>query len=240
MDAPVKKTEADRAVGRALPHDSAHLHVSGQAAYTDDLPEPRDLLHVAIGMSTRPHARLLKLDLDAVRAADGVVDTLVAGDIPGDNNFGPIVADDPILVDGIVEYVGHPVFAVAASTVNAARKACALAAIDYEDLEPILDVADAVERESFVLPTETLERGEPRKRLDAAAHRLSGRTSCGGQDQFYLEGHIAMAQPQEDGALVVYSSTQHPDEIQGLVAHATGRSAKDVVVICRRMGGAFG
>ena len=240
MDAPVKKTEADRAVGRALPHDSAHLHVSGQAAYTDDLPEPRDLLHVAIGMSTRPHARLLKLDLDAVRAADGVVDTLVAGDIPGDNNFGPIVADDPILVDEIVEYVGHPVFAVAASTVNAARKACALAAIDYEDLEPVLDVADAVERESFVLPTETLERGEPRLRLDKAAHRLAGRTRCGGQDQFYLEGHIAMALPQEDGGLLIYSSTQHPDEIQGLVAHATGRSAKDVVVICRRMGGAFG
>ena len=129
MDAPVKQSDVGRAVGRALPHDSAHLHVSGQAAYTDDLPEPRDLLHVAVGMSTEPHARIRSLGLDKVRAAAGVVETLVAADIPGENNFGPIVADDPILVDDIVEYVGHPVFAVAASTVNAARKACALAEI---------------------------------------------------------------------------------------------------------------
>ena len=242
MDARADKRPADArpAVGRAYPHDSAHLHVTGQAAYTDDLPEPRDLLHVAVGMSTHAHAELRAMNLEPVRAAPGVVETLVAADIPGPNNFGPIVADDPILADRFAEYVGHPLFAVAATSATAARKASLLADIDYDVREPVLGINEAVEQESFVLPSETLTRGEPAEAIAGAPHRLTGRVRCGGQDQFYLEGHIAMAVPGEDGTLTVYSSTQHPDEVQTLVAAATTRSAKDVVVICRRMGGAFG
>ena len=231
---------AEGVVGKALAHDSAHLHVTGQAAYTDDLPEPRDLLHIAVGMSNEAHARVKSLDLQNVHSATGVRGTLVADDIPGTNNFGPILADDPILVERIAEYVGHPIFAVAADTADQARKATRLANIDYETLPPILDTLEAVEQGSFVLPSEELTRGEPAAALKDAKNRLQGRVCCGGQDQFYLEGHIAMALPQEDGGLLVYSSTQHPDEVQSTVAHATKRAAKDVVVICRRMGGAFG
>ena len=229
-----------RAVGKPLPHDSAHLHVSGRAAYTDDLPEPRDLLHLAVGMSTVAHASVRDLDLSNVLAAEGVVDTCTAADIPGENNYGSIIKDDPLLADGLVQYVGQPLFVVAAETVDAARKATHKANVDYDELEAILDPLTAVEKQSFVLPSETLKRGDPDAALEAAPHRLRRRVSLGGQDQFYLEGHIAMAIPQEDGGILVYSSTQHPDEVQGIVAHATQRDAKDVVVICRRMGGAFG
>jgi xanthine dehydrogenase large subunit len=238
MDA--KAEPATRAVGKALPHDSAVLHVTGQAAYTDDLPEPRDLLHLAVGMSTEPHARLDSVDLAPVLAMDGVVDVCTADDIPGENNFGPIEHDDPVFADDVVQYAGQAVFAVAATTVEVARRAARRANIGYQPLEAILDPLTAVEKGSFVLPTETIERGDPDTALRAAAHRLSGRTGVGGQDQFYLEGHVSMALPQEDGGLLVYASTQHPDEIQMLIAAATGRHAKDVVVICRRMGGAFG
>jgi len=233
-------TAIERSVGKALPHDSAHLHVTGQAAYTDDLPEPRDLLHIAVGMSQQAHARIKSVDLDAVNEAPGVRASLVAADIPGNNNFGAIVADDPILVDDEVLYVGHPIFAVAADSVDQARKAALCAEITYETLAPILETREAIEQASFVLPSEELTRGEPAAALDKAKNRLQGSISCGGQDQFYLEGHIAMAVPQEDGALLVYSSTQHPDQVQSMVAHATNRAAKDIVVICRRMGGAFG
>ncbi len=227
-------------MGKALPHDSAQLHVTGQAAYTDDLPEPRDLLHLAVGMSSHAHARVKRVDLSAVRLAPGVCDTMLADEIPGANNFGAIVADDPIFVADVAEYVGHPIFAVAADTVDQARKAARLAAIDYEPLAAILDPLAAVEQESFVLPSENITRGDPQSALKKAKHRVKGRIQCGGQDQFYLEGHIAMVLPQEDGGLLVYSSTQHPDEVQSMVAHATVRAAKDVVVVCRRMGGAFG
>ena len=229
-----------KAVGQPLAHDSAHLHVSGSAAYTDDIPEPRDLLHIAIGMSSKAHARIKGIDLSDVVAAAGIVDTCVAADIPGENNCGPIIADEQILTADVAEYAGQALFAVAAETVDQARKAVRLAKVDYEELEAILDPMVAVQKQSFVLPTESLQRGDPDKAIASAAHRLQRRIDLGGQDQFYLEGHIAMVVPQEDGGLLVYSSTQHPDEVQHLVAHATDRAAKDVVCICRRMGGAFG
>jgi xanthine dehydrogenase large subunit len=241
MGASVKPgLKRESAVGSPLPHDSAHLHVTGRASYTDDLPEPRDLLHVAVGMSSVAHANLGQIDLNAVLAAPGVVDVCIASDIPGVNNYGPIIKDDPIFATDLVQYVGQPVFAVAATSVDAARKATGRAKIDYQELEAILDPLQAVEKESFVLPSETLVRGEPDAALQLAPHRVSRRVCLGGQDQFYLEGHVAMAVPAEDGCLLVYSSTQHPDEVQMLVAHATIRSASDVTVICRRMGGAFG
>ena len=227
-------------VGKPLAHDSARLHVSGTAAYTDDLPEPRNLLHVAVGMSSMAHARINGIDFTRVLAADGVADICTARDIPGDNNCGPIVHDEKIFNDKLVEYAGQAIFAVAAATVDQARKAARLVKIDYEEIEPILDPLEAVERESFVLPSERLQRGDAAAALASAPHRLQRRLDLGGQDQFYLEGHVAMAVPGEDNTLTVYSSTQHPDEVQHLVAAATGRSAKDIVCICRRMGGAFG
>ena len=241
MDAKVKSGQAVQgAVGEAIPHDSAHLHVAGGATYTDDIAEPRDLLHVAVGMSSKAHARIRSIDLSDVLAAPGVVAAITADDIPGENNCGPVVADDPILAPGVVQYAGQAVFAVAADTVDEARRAARLAKIDYEELPPILDPAAAVEAGSFVLPTETIRRGDSAAAIDASTHTLENRLNLGGQDQFYLEGQIAMAIPVEDGDLYVHSSTQHPGEVQHLIAASIGRHSKDVVVECRRMGGAFG
>ena len=112
--------------------------------------------------------------------------------------------------------------------------------IEYEDLQPILTADAAVRAQSFVLPTERMQRGDPAGAIAAAPHRLSGRIRIGGQEQFYLEGMIAYAVPKEDGTMLVYSSTQHPGEIQHQVAHALDVDANDVVVDCRRMGGGFG
>ncbi len=227
-------------VGVAEPHESAHLHVTGEALYTDDIPLPEGTLHAAIGISERPHARLRKVDLSRVRAAPGVVAVLTAPDIPGENNHGPVVHDDPIFAENVVEYAGQSIFAVVATSVEAARKAARLAVIDYEDLEPVLDVKTAIARQSFVMPTRTLTRGEPEAKIRAAPHRLQGELSVGGQEHFYLEGQIGVAVPGEDRTMLIYSSTQHTSEVQRLVAHCLGLSAKDVVVICRRMGGGFG
>lgn len=235
-----RRTTISGGVGEPLPHDSAQLHVSGAALYTDDIPEPKGLLHAALGVSERPHALIKKLDLRPVTAAKGVIDVLRATDIPGKNDFGAVVADDPILAPGIVQYVGQSIFAVVAETADAARRAARLAVIDYEDLDAILDVEQAVAAGSFVLPTETLRTGNSREALSTAAHRLKGSVQLGGQDQFYLEGQIAVAVPREGGDFLVFSSTQHPGEVQHAVAQAIGTESKDVVVECRRMGGAFG
>ncbi len=234
------KTSISGAVGDSVPHDSARLHVSGEATYTDDIFEPKNLLHLAVGLSSKPHARVRNMDLSAVMQAPGVVRVITADDIPGANNFGPVIADDPILAAGVVEYAGQAMFGVAAVTVDQARKAARLAVIDYEELEAILDPMAAVEAGSFVLPSETLKRGDSDAAIKSAAHRLQGKMTLGGQDHFYLEGQIAMALPVEGGDMFVYSSTQHPGEVQHLVAASLGTKSKDVVVECRRMGGAFG
>jgi xanthine dehydrogenase large subunit len=227
-------------IGEALPHESAHLHVAGEAAYIDDIVEPRRTLHAALGRSAKAHARIVALNLDAVRAAPGVIAVLTAAGIPGVNDCGPVLHDDPILADGLVQYVGQPLFAVAATSVKAARQAALRAKVEYAELPAILTIDAALAAQSFVLPTERLARGDAAAAIAGAAHRLRGRFSCGGQDHFYLEGQVALAIPREDGAMLVHSSTQHPGEVQLQVAHALHVHAHDVVVECRRMGGAFG
>ena len=228
------------AVGLAIRHDSGHLHVTGEAIYTDDIPEVRGMLHAAIGLSERAHARIKSIDLTKVRAAPGVVAVITAKDIPGKNDYGPVIADDPIFATTLVQYVGQSIFAVAARTVEQARRAARLAAIEYEDLKPVLTAEAALKEESFVLPTERIVRGDAASAIGRAPHRLKGKLKIGGQDHFYLEGHIAYAVPKEDRGMLVYSSTQHPGEVQHQVAHALDVAAKDVVVECRRMGGGFG
>ncbi len=227
-------------VGTPQPHESAHLHVSGEARYIDDIPEPKGTLYAAIGMSTRAHARIKSMDLSAVHEAIGVVAVVTAEDIPGVNDAGSMLQDHPLFAERRVQHVGQPIFAVAATSAEHARRAALGAVIEYEDLEAILDVDAALQKQSFVLPTTELSRGDAKTAINNAPHRLRGRFRIGGQDHFYLEGHVAFAVPKEGGDMLVYSSTQHPGEVQLVVAHALGKSAKDVVVECRRMGGGFG
>ena len=227
-------------VGDDLRHESAHLHVSGRAVYCDDLPLPANALHAVFGLSPIAHGHVRSADLTQVLSAPGVVAVATAADIPGDNNYGGIIPDDPIFADGLVQYAGQPMFAVAATSHLAARKAAQRAQFEFERLPAILDIRSALAADSHVMPTQTLVRGSPHQQLGSAAHRLSGTVVIGGQDHLYLEGHIAIAIPQEDGVMLVHSSTQHPTEVQHVVAHALGRALQDVTVQCRRMGGGFG
>ncbi len=241
MNAPMgSAAPAAPTIGESHPHESAHLHVSGRARYLDDIDLPAGTLHAALGISPVAHGRLRGLDLGPVRSLTGVVDVITAADLPGANQCGPVLDDDPILADGEVVYAGQPVFAVLATSHELARRAARRARFDIEALPAILDIRSALAQSSFVLPTQTLVRGEPQRALELAPLRRSGSVSIGGQDHFYLEGQIAIAIPQEDGAMLVLSSTQHPSEVQHLVAHALGRSTHDVTVQCRRMGGGFG
>ena len=221
-------------------HESAHLHVSGQALYTDDIPLPSNTLHAAFGLSSIAHGRIRTLDLEPVQSFPGVFAIATAADVPGENNYGSAVHDDPIFAPGLVEYVGAPLFAVAADTYSVARKAARCAKVAYEPLPAILDIRVALAANATVLPTQRLVRGRPHEALAEAPHRLEGTVHVGGQDHFYLEGQIAVAIPQEDGAMLIQSSTQHPSEVQQIVAHALAKHANQVTVQCRRMGGGFG
>jgi xanthine dehydrogenase large subunit len=227
-------------IGEPRRHESAHLHVSGRALYCDDIQLPPNTLHAAFGVSTIAHGRIRSIDLTAVLAAPGIVAVATASDVPGENNYGSVVHDDPIFADGFVQYAGQPLFAVVATSYQAARRATRLARVDYETLEPILDIRAAIAAQSFVVPGQHIVRGRPSEMLASSPRRLQGTVVIGGQDHFYLEGQIAIAIPQEDAAMLIHASTQHPTEVQHVVAHALHRRAHDITVQCRRMGGGFG
>ena len=232
-------------VGVAHPHESAHLHVAGAAPYTDDIPELSGTLHAALGLSPIAHGTLRAIDLARVRAMPGVVDVFSAKDIPGDNECGSLIKDDPILAGeagATLRYLGQPVYAVIATTRDAARRAAALAqqVIQADPLTPILTPQAAHAAGQYVVPPMHLSRGDATSALARAPHRFQTSFDVGGQEQFYLEGQISYAVPVEDGGLKVYCSTQHPSEMQHLVAHALHLRANAVQVECRRMGGGFG
>lgn len=227
---------------QSLRHDSAHKHVSGSAEYIDDIPEPAGLLHGALGMSDRAHAEILSVDLSAVKAYPGVVSVLTAKDVPGVNDVSSGGRhDEPLLADDKVEFHGQPVFAVIAETRDAARRAARLARIEYRDLPFWTDVDAALANEApLVTPGMVLKRGEPEAELDKAEHRLQGSMRIGGQEHFYLESHIALAIPGEDDEVALWSSTQHPSEIQHIVGHVLDIPSHAITVNVRRMGGGFG
>jgi xanthine dehydrogenase large subunit len=234
---------AERDPGLAVvahPHDSAHLHVSGTARYCDDEAEPTAMLHLAFGQSTCAHGTIAAMDLSAVWDAPGVVAVFTAADIPGANDVSPVAGDDRLLADGEVIHVGQPLFLVAATSQIAARKAARLGRITYEPRPPLVTVEAAQAAQSLLEPTQRMVQGDPDAALATAPHRLSGQFDIGGQDHFYLEGQVALARPGEDGQIHVVSSTQHPSEVQHLVAHMLDLPSSDVTVEVRRMGGAFG
>ena len=236
-------------VGISQAHESAQLHVTGSATYTDDIPELAGTLHCALGLAPVAAGRLLSIDLALLAAQPGVVRVFTAADIPGSNDWGSIVHDDPILCDGDIRYLGQPVFAVVAESREQARRAAALAKklIQAEAATPVLTPQDAHAKSQYVVPPMHLVRSSSgldeagiQARIQAAPHRLQGQLDVGGQEQFYLEGQISYAIPKEAGGMHVHCSTQHPSEMQHLVAHALGVAAHAVLVECRRMGGGFG
>lgn len=240
MENPKYQQARETAPGQSVAHESAALHVAGEATYVDDIPELAGTAYIALGTSQQAHARILSLDLEAVRAAPGVIAVLTAADIPGRNDCGPIIADDPILVEDLVQYFGQPIFAVVASSQTAARKAARLAQVEYEPLPPVLDVVEGKRLKSWVLPPMKLRRGDADAALEKSKHTISGEISIGGQEQFYLEGQISYVAPREDGCIYLWCSTQHPTEMQQVVAHALDIDFNQVVVEMRRMGGGFG
>ncbi len=221
-------------------HDSAHKHVNGSAVYVDDIPEPSGMLQIFLGTSSIAHGTIKSMDLSEVKASKGVALVLTAGDIPGINDYSPVKGDDPIFSEGLVEFVGQPIFAVAADTQDQARAAAKKAKIIYDELPAILTIQGAMDKGSYISDPHVMSRGDAKGAIANAKHKFSNTMELGGQEQFYLEGMIAMAIPGEDDDVLVYSSTQHPSEVQHNVAKALAVPDHAVVIETRRLGGGFG
>lgn len=226
--------------GASLKHDSAIRHVTGEARYIDDLPEPQGLLHAAVGLAQGGPGGGLTLDLSEVRAAAGVVDLITIADVPGKTDIGPVFPGDLILADGAVLYAGQPLFAVAATNFESARRAASLAQADTTAVPAVLSIEQAEARGDTVGDPVSFIMGDAESALAAAPHRLVGELSINGQEHFYLEGQVSLAIPEEDDGMLIYTSSQHPTEVQKLVAEVLGVPFHKVTVDVRRMGGGFG
>ena len=229
-----------RHVYKPLPHDSGAKHVQGAAEYIDDIPEPIGTLHVAIGGAPVARGTIRRIDLAEVQNAPGVVAVITAAHIPGKNDISPASADEPVFAYDRIDFHSQPVFAVIATTRDAARRAALGGKIEVGAEKPNVTVEQGKASGERVLPDYAFVNGDAAKAAAAAPFRSAGTLRIGGQEHFYLEGQVALAVPGEDGAVLVYSSTQHPSEVQHIVARVLALPDSFVTTRVRRMGGGFG
>jgi len=225
---------------RALEHESGRGHVTGGALYVDDTSQRRPMLEAWPVCASQARARITRRNADKARGAPGVVAVLLAEDIPGHNNVGTARHDEPLLASDEVLYHGQLVALVVGNSIKECRAAAALVEVEYEPLRPILGVKEAIAQNSYHTDPHVLKRGDCDKALAESPHRLEGEFFSGSQEHFYLETHAAMAERGESGNIFINSSTQHPTEIQTIVAELLALPRNKVVVQSPRMGGAFG
>src|ERR1051326_2142112 len=221
-------------------HESAALHVSGEAVYVDDIPVNQQLLAGRVVYSPHAHARIKSFDLSRAKNVPGVHAVLSYKDIPGHNQMGPVVKDEPCLAESEVICVGQGMFLIAAEDAQQAIEAERLITVEYELLDPILTIEKAIEKNSLLGPPAKFERGNVDQAMSAAPHVIRGELQTGAQEHWYLESQVCLCIPGEDREMFVYSSSQHPSETQALIAELLGTGKNQIVVEVRRMGGAFG
>jgi xanthine dehydrogenase large subunit len=240
IDQPTFDTAPQGAAGKSHKHESAERHVSGQARYIDDMPEAANIHHVAVGVSSVTTGIITSIDLSRVKASEGVIDVITVDDIAGHKDIGPVFPGDPLLAGTNILYHSQPIFAVLATSVNLARQATLKAHIVITPTQACLSVEQAKEQENFVRPPHFMRRGDFQQSYDQSPIHIEGEMIIGGQEHMYLEGQISMAIPEEEDRMLVYSSSQHPSEVQKLIAEVLDIKLHKVVVDMRRMGGGFG
>ena len=239
VDQPSHKAEHSPLL-RSEKHESAIRQVSGSARYVDDIPAPASLCYASVGVTNVASGTLTSLDLSAVKQSPGVIDVITISDIPGHTDIGPVFGGDPILLDKEVKFHGQPVFAVLAETQEQARVAATKATMTFAEAEAILTTDEALAADAKVRPTHEFGRGDVSNTLQSAPLTASGHLSVGGQEHMYLEGQVSLAIPEEEDRMSIFTSSQHPSEVQKLVAEVLDVKLHRVAVDMRRMGGGFG
>ncbi|GGT08103.1 dehydrogenase [Streptomyces kurssanovii] len=226
-------------VGVSMPHESAVLHVTGTALYTDDLvARTKDVLHAYPVQVMKAHGRITALRTGSALAVPGVVCVLTGADVPGVNDAG-MKHDEPLFPDEVM-FHGHAVAWVLGETLEAARLGAAAVEVELEELPSVVTLQDAIAAGSFHGARPVMQTGDVDAGFADSAHVFTGEFQFSDQEHFYLETHAALAHVDEAEQVFVQSSTQHPSETQEIVAHVLGLHSHEVTVQCLRMGGGFG
>ena len=238
--ADARQAPASSPLGKNKAHESAERQVSGQARYVDDMPEPANTAYAAIGVSNCAAGEIEHIDLQAVRDSEGVIDVITVSDVPGHTDIAPVFDGDPVLADKQILFHDQPVFAVLATTTELARRAALRGTITVKPGSAVLSVDEALGKQSFVRPTHAFGNPDAINTVNASPYKVSGSLNIGGQEHMYLEGQVSLAVPEEEDRMMIYTSSQHPSEVQKLVAEVLGVKLHRVTVDMRRMGGGFG
>jgi xanthine dehydrogenase large subunit len=223
-----------------MTRDDLHLHVRGESSFIDDLPSPAGTLFAAVLGSPVAHGAITRLDVAAALSCEGVERVLTAADIPGENQIGAILPDEPLLATEEVHHVGQAVAVVLARSAAAARRARREITLEIAARPPVLDPREAAARGQLLQPARTFAIGDVEAAWGQCAHVVTGRVESGAQEHFYLETQGALAVPLENGTLRVHSATQSPTGVQKQIARVLGVPMHAVEVDVRRLGGAFG
>lgn len=223
-------------VGRPNIHLSAYKQTTGEAIYIDDMPKWKNELYLALVLSTRAHAKILKVDPTEALKLPGVHRFFWHKDLPGHaNEVGPIIHDEAVFQIDSVTSQGQTIGAIVADDQAIAQKASRMVKIEYEDISPIIvTIEDAIKYNSFFGDKRIMERGDVEQAFATSDHVIEGEARMGGQEHFYLETHAAIAIPRDTDDLEVFCSSQHPSEIQKLVAHVTGLPAARITARVKR------
>jgi xanthine dehydrogenase large subunit len=222
-----------------LKHDSAVKHVTGESVYVNDIKANRQLVGRVV-YSKVAHAHISLIDTKAALKLNGVAAILSWKDIPGENQMGPVVDDELCLAEDEVTFIGQAIALIAAETEEAALKAEKLIRIEFEELETILTLEDAIKKQSLITPPRLIECGNVEEIFKSAPHVLSGELHTGAQEHWYLETQSALVIPGEGREMLIHASSQNPAETQAIVAEVLGIPKNEVDVEVRRMGGGFG
>jgi xanthine dehydrogenase large subunit len=223
-----------------LPHDSAHLHVTGDAIYVNDIDSSEQTLFGKVIYSKYAHARIKNIDISKALLIKKVHAVITFKDIPGKNNMGAIIHDEPCLAEEEVNFIGQAIALIAGENKEVCLEAEKAIIIDYEPLEAILDIETAIEKNNLLAPPRKIERGNPDEALNSSEFKIKDTLYIGGQEHWYLETQSCLCIPGESGEMQVYSSTQNPTETQLIVAEVLDIDSKDVIVEAKRLGGGFG
>ncbi|KAH0777231.1 hypothetical protein KY290_008642 [Solanum tuberosum] len=237
-------------VGEPMKKVGAAMQAAGEAVYVDDIPSPPNCLHGSFIYSTKPLAGVNGIQLDSNRLTDGVTTVITFKDIPsGGENIGVLTnfGTEPLFADDLTRYAGDRIAVVVADSQRSADVAARTALVEYDTENigsPILTVEEAVEKSSFFqIPPGLYPKqvGDFSKGMAEADHKiLSAEIRLGSEYYFYMETQTALAIPDEDNCMVVYTSSQYPEYSHRVIASCLGVPEHNIRVITRRVGGGYG
>ena len=233
-------TNMEKLKKRKAQNLDAPFHVTGRTKYVDDLAELQGTLYAKVFFAPFAHGTITNLDYSAAQNLSGVVSIITAEDIPGENQIGGIIKDEPLLSENEIHYKGQPILLIIAEKEEIGVEALELIKIEFDEHTALVDPKEAQKQGSLLHDSRTFRIGNTQKNFSKCAHVFEGSADSAGQEHLYLEPQGAYAIPQDKGGLSIYSSTQGPTAVQKTISNVLDLPMSQVEVDVNRIGGGFG